>query len=143
MQYLKQKRHKMKKSTADKWFSLFIRLRDIVYTESCRCITCEKPIHWKYEADCGHFVTRGHAMTRFDERNCNAQCKACNNDKKGDQYRHGRAIDKKFGEGAADLLTALGSVRDQKVHGQLALKDIAKEFRLKAKAMAKTKGVEL
>ncbi len=132
----------MKKNTADKWFSIYIRLRDSYDGGYCRCITCYTAAKWK-EMDCGHFVTRNHSMTRYSEENCNAQCKGCNNFKSGDQYKHGKAIDAKYGEGTADKLIALGGMRGQKTHGKLALKDIAKEYRLKAKAEAKKKGIEL
>jgi hypothetical protein len=132
---------KMKRSTADKWFSVYIRLRDS-HDGWCQCITCSR-IFWWTDGDCGHFVTRNHPMTRFSEANCHAQCKACNNYKKGEQYLHGRAIDDKCGDGAADYLVALGRVRGQRVHGKLCLADIAKEYRIKAKKMANEKGVEI
>lgn len=135
-----------KKTTADDWFSKYIRLRDIIDNSHgfCRCITCGKIFFWK-EGDCGHFVTRNHPMTRFDEINCNAQCKRCNSNigKKGEQYKHGKAIDHKYGEGTADKLMELGSIRGQKTHGKIALKDIAKEYRLKTKKIAERKGIEL
>ena len=141
MQFPKSKRRKMKKTTADKWFSIYIRLRGS-FNGWCTCITCGCLYHWK-KIDCGHFVTRNHSMTRFDERNAHPQCKACNNFKSGNQYKHGKMIDKLYGEGTADELIKLGSIRGQKSYSQLALKDIAKEYSLKAKEMAREKGVEL
>jgi len=142
--FLKKKRQKFKKSTADKWFSIYIRVRDIIEGSHgfCRCITCNTAHHWK-EGDCGHFQTRDNPMTRFDERNSNFQCTACNRFKKGNQYKHGKVIDRIYGEGTADILEGLAGARGTKVHGEMALKDIAKEFRLKAKEMAKKKGVKL
>lgn len=136
---------KFKRTTADDWFSKFIRLRDIISGEYCRCITCGKPIHWKYEAQCGHYATRGKPMTRFMEQNCHAQCPTCNSPDhgKGEQAKHGFAIDRLYGDGTAKKLIALSEIRGQKVYIKLRLKDIAKEYRLKAKTMAKEKGVEL
>ncbi len=136
---------KMKRTTADNWFSKYIRLRDVIDGSNgfFRCITCKKPVFWK-DGDCGHFVTRNHPMTRFDERNCNAQCKSCNDVKRGDQYNHGFQINAKHGVGTADLLVDLGGIRGANVpHEKLALDDIAKEYRLKAKSEAKKKGIEL
>lgn len=133
----------MKRTTADKHFSDFIRLRDIVEGEFCFCVTCGKPLQWKYEAECGHFQTRGKPRTRFNEQNCHAQCNHCNNRKKGEQYRHSVRIDEMYGDGTAKKLEDLARIRGEKLHTPLALKDIAKEYRLKAKAMAKEKGIEL
>ncbi len=137
--------HKTKITTADKWFSIFIRLRDVIDGSNgfCRCITCNTAHHWK-DGDCGHFQTRDNPMTRFHEKNANFQCPSCNRFKKGDQYRHGRAIDRLYGKGTADLLEDLAGIRGAAVpHKALALKDIAKEYRLKAKVEAKKKGIEL
>ncbi len=139
----RSRKKKMKFNTADRWFSKYVRIRDIISGEHCRCKTCGKPIHWKYEAECGHFVTRNHPMTRYNEQNCHAQCSACNNHNKGEQFKHGAEIDKMYGEGTAQSLIDLGSIRGQKIHGKLALKDIAKEYRKKARQIAKEKGVEL
>ncbi len=137
------RKRKIKISTADAWFSKFIRIRDIIEGEWCRCVTCGNPIHWKYKAQCGHFATRGHPMTRFNEKNCHAQCAKCNNHNKGEQALHGFMIDDMYGKDTARELMGLSRIRGQKIHTQMALKDIAKEYRLKAKKLAKEKGVEL
>ena len=61
----------------DKEFSLYIRLRDTMPNGMFRCISCGniKPFS---EADCGHFFSRKHGSTRWDEDNCHAQCIRCN-----------------------------------------------------------------
>nr|BDD48022.1 hypothetical protein 1 [Gammaproteobacteria bacterium]BDD48027.1 hypothetical protein 6 [Gammaproteobacteria bacterium] len=86
--------------TLDKVFSKYIRLRDSNDEGWLSCITCGVLRHWK-KADAGHFQLRARRATRWDERNVNGQCKRCNGDKKGRQYDHGVAIDKKYGEGTA------------------------------------------
>lgn len=60
----------------DKVFSQYIRLRDAMPSGVFRCISCGqiKPIG---KADCGHFYSRRHMSTRFDEDNCNAECSYC------------------------------------------------------------------
>ena len=60
----------------DKVFSQYIRLRDAMPSGVFRCISCGqiKPIS---KADCGHFYSRRHMSTRFDEDNCNAECSYC------------------------------------------------------------------
>ena len=65
------------KAKLDKEFSLFIRLRDCMPNGFFRCISCGqiKPF---VQADCGHYFSRTHLATRFDENNCHAECRACN-----------------------------------------------------------------
>ena len=137
------KRKKIRITTPDKWFSKYIRIRDIVSGEHCMCVTCGKAIHWRYEAQCGHFATRGHPMTRFNKRNCNAQCVACNNYQKGHQAKHGFAIDRMYGPGTAQELIDQSEIRGQREFSKLALKDLAREFRLAAQLLAKQKGIIL
>jgi hypothetical protein len=132
---------KFKKSNTDDWFSKFIRIRDIKTGEHCMCITCGKFEHWK-DMDCGHFMLRDRPLTRFHEQNCNAQCKRCNRFRDGEQYRHGKAIDEKYGKGTADKLEELAKFRGKK-HTPEDLKELSKEYRIKAKEMAKKKGIEL
>lgn len=61
----------------DKVFSEYIRLRDTMPNGYFRCISCGK-IKPYSQADCGHFYSRRHMNTRFDEDNCHAECKFCN-----------------------------------------------------------------
>ena len=65
------------KAKLDKEFSLFIRLRDCMPNGYFRCISCGqiKPFE---QADCGHYFSRTHLATRFDENNCHAECRHCN-----------------------------------------------------------------
>lgn len=92
---------KVKLSTLDaklwKLFSKFIRLRDRVHGDHCRCISCNKIMHWK-SAHAGHFINRRHLGVKFDERNVNAQCVMCNTFGEGEQYKYGLALIKKYGE---------------------------------------------
>lgn len=61
----------------DRLFSLYIRLRDAMPNGCVRCISCGK-IKTFDDVDCGHFYSRTHMATRFDEDNCHAECKFCN-----------------------------------------------------------------
>lgn len=65
------------KAKLDKEFSLFIRLRDCMPNGYFKCISCGqlKPFE---QADCGHYHSRRHIATRFDEDNAHAECRACN-----------------------------------------------------------------
>lgn len=87
---------------ADKHFSLLIRARD----RDEPCITCPSYPEGA-AAHAGHFVTRGCKLTRFDPHNVNKQCNYCNTFRDGEQYKHGVAIDKKYGVGTAAELVEL------------------------------------
>ena len=91
------------KKELDKFFSLFIRLR--YATENLglvQCFTCGKVAHYKTGGmQCGHFQSRRHHSTRWDEKNVNAQCAGCNTFRGGEQYRQSIGIDRKWGEGTS------------------------------------------
>ncbi len=131
----------MKRSQAvkrlDSWFSKYIRLRDADSSGYVRCITCGTRKYWK-EVDAGHFQTRAKYSTRWDERNVNAQCKGCNMVNGGQQYVHGLAIDKKFGEGTADELVILSN-QIVKLSTREIL-DLAEEYKNKFKELEQEKG---
>ncbi len=61
----------------DRIFSLYIRLRDVMPGGYGKCISCGR-IKPYDELDCGHFHSRIHMSTRFDEDNCHAECRYCN-----------------------------------------------------------------
>lgn len=58
-------------------FSRYIRLRDAFSNGKFICISCGR-VKDISQADCGHFISRKNMATRFDERNCNAECRECN-----------------------------------------------------------------
>lgn len=61
----------------DRIFSYYIRLRDSMPNGMCKCISCGKIKPYR-EIDCGHFFGRTNMATRFDEDNCNGECRGCN-----------------------------------------------------------------
>jgi hypothetical protein len=54
--------------------------------------------------DCGHFMSRKHYATRWDESNCQVQCKSCNVFRYGEQFKFGINLDQQFGSGTAESL---------------------------------------
>lgn len=88
------------KDKLDKIFSKYIRLRDSNGGIG-QCCTCGKKLHWK-EAHCGHFISRRHLATRWDERNTAFQCPYCNTYNQGQQYFFSLFIEKKYGKGTVD-----------------------------------------
>ena len=95
------------KKELDKWFSLYIRLREATDEGLVQCFTCGKVSHYKSGMQNGHFQSRKHLATRWDEENCQAQCVGCNMFKAGEQYKFSIALDSKYGEGKAEELELL------------------------------------
>jgi len=99
---LKKKSRKQLIIALDRVFSKYIRtkyLRD----NFVECVTCGRkyPIN-KIQA--GHFMSRKHYSTRYDEENVFPQCYGCNVARSGEQYLYSKFIDEKFGEGYSDVL---------------------------------------
>lgn len=93
------------KAKLDKVFSLYIRLRDSRDFEyrHFRCISCGEIKPFKM-ADCGHFHSRRHLSTRWDERNCYAECSACNRFKSDHLIGFQESLLKRIGQQTFDLL---------------------------------------
>ena len=71
----------------DKVFSEYIRRR-YAKNDIAECVTCGKQDHWK-NLQAGHFISRKHYATRWNEENVQVQCVACNVYRYGEQYRFG------------------------------------------------------
>ena len=96
------------KKDLDTIFSIFIRLRSSNEYGYCQCFTCGKVGHYKTGGmQNGHFQSRKHLSTRFDEDNCQVQCVACNMFRQGEQFKFGINLDAKYGEGTAEELQFL------------------------------------
>ena len=92
------------KKELDKWFSLYIRLRDATSEGLVQCFTCNKVSHYKSGMQNGHFQSRKHLATRWDEENCQVQCVGCNMFKAGEQYKFAINLDAKYGIGTSEEL---------------------------------------
>jgi len=90
------------KKELDKWFSLYIRLRDSK-DGMVICFTCGKIAHYKSGMQCGHFQSRRFMATRYDEKN-QIQCVKCNMFEQGMQWQFGLNLDAKYGLGTAEEL---------------------------------------
>jgi len=82
----------------DTIFSIYIRRR---YSKDdiSECVTCGKQDHWK-SLQAGHFMSRKHYSTRWDEENVEVQCMGCNVYRYGEQYLFAKYL----GENKADKL---------------------------------------
>ena len=87
----------------DTEFSIYIRNRFAVDGIST-CFTCGKEDNWR-SLQCGHFMSRKHYSTRWDENNCQVQCVGCNVYRYGEQYIFGNNLDKVYGIGSAESLS--------------------------------------
>tara|TARA_R110000824_G_scaffold11555_1_gene50523 strand:+ start:77 stop:481 length:405 start_codon:yes stop_codon:yes gene_type:complete len=94
------------KKELDTIFSIYIRIRE---SEEglVQCFTCNKVSHYKSGMQNGHFQSRKHLATRWDEENCQVQCVGCNMFKAGEQYKFAINLDAKYGEGKAEELQFL------------------------------------
>ena len=86
----------------DTVFSQYIRQKNSL-DEIANCFTCGKSDHWK-KLQNGHFQSRRHYITRWDELNCQVQCAGCNVFKFGEQFLFGQYLDQKYGEGTSRTL---------------------------------------
>ena len=86
----------------DTIFSIYIRRKNSV-NDIATCFTCGKEDHYK-KLQNGHFQSRRHYSTRWDETNCQVQCAGCNVFKSGEQFIFSQNLDIKFGEGTARRL---------------------------------------
>lgn len=79
------------KKKLDSVFSIYIRRRD-----KGVCFTCGNKKPWKFQQN-GHYISRSCLALRWDERNCNCQCAACNIFKNGNMPEYAVRLMKKHG----------------------------------------------
>ena len=91
------------KKKLDVLFSQYIRRRNADHLGRVKCFTCGVEKHWK-EQQAGHFQSRSHHSTRWDEVNVQIQCVKCNMFRQGEQYKFGLYLDDRFGDGTAEEL---------------------------------------
>ncbi|MFA5715563.1 MAG: recombination protein NinG [Candidatus Paceibacterota bacterium] len=127
-------------SKADKYFSLWIRLRDADEYGYAKCCTCNAH-HPVKSMDCGHFIKRQHMATRFSEMNGNVQCKNCNAFEQGRNEVYEKFLVKKYGQDKVDLLKMQGN-STRKI-SKFELDQIAKYYKSEAEKLAKVKQIKI
>lgn len=87
---------------ADRVFSIYIRLR---YAENgeAYCVTCGAHGPWRGMQN-GHFISRRKMNLRWDEVNCNVQCKHCNETLAGNLSKYRTFIVAQYGQKELDRL---------------------------------------
>lgn len=87
----------------DGWFSLFIRLRYADKNGMVKCFTSGEVLHYK-KAQAGHFISRRHMATRWDEINVQVQTVRENIFNQGNGPVFAQKLKEKYGETVLDLL---------------------------------------
>ena len=145
--YIKRKKSEKKSPSLsalverlDKVFSKYIRLRDAMPSGLFRCISCGKikPIE---QADCGHFHSRTHMSTRFDEDNCHAECRYCNRFSADHLIGYRENLIKKIGEQRFKRLDI--KAHETKKWSHFELEQLAKYYRALVQKLQKEKGIKL
>jgi len=105
---IKKSVSKLKKEL-DSWFSKYIRLRESNDYGMTKCFTCGKVDYYK-KLQNGHFQSRRHHYTRWNEQNCQVQCVKCNMFEQGEQYKFGLNLDAKYGLGTSEELELMSKL---------------------------------
>ena len=97
----------------DKVFSKYICLRDAKPNGTFQCISCGKILPLKL-ATAGHFFSKIHMGTRFNEYNVNAECCECNNPITAERLiNYYENLTKKIGKSRMERLEIEAHIRRQ------------------------------
>ena len=91
------------KKKLDRVFSEYIRRSAADKNGIVRCYTCAWIGGWK-DCDAGHYITRDHMATRWDERNVKPQCQHCNRFKSGVSDEFALHLVRDYGQDVLDEL---------------------------------------
>ena len=127
------------KKELDKWFSLFIRLRNADDLGFVKCYTSGRFYHYK-SIHAGHFMSRKCMSTRYCEINVQAQSIADNLYGQGEQYKFGLNLDAQYGEGTAESLQ-IKSKQIQKF-SRVDYEEKISYYKEAVKNLKKEKGIE-
>lgn len=118
----------------DRIFSRFIRLRDTKAWDFKygRCISCGR-IKPYDQLDCGHFHSRIHRNTRYDEDNCHCECRFCNRISADHLIAYQQNLIKKIGQERFDLLMVKAKMPCKRSAFELEL--LIKEYEKKVKKL--------
>jgi len=125
--------HTMKnpKRTLDQVFSKYVRFSN-AKNGYVRCYTCNA-VHPPEDVDAGHYVTRQHMGTRWDERNVKPQCRSCNRFKSGVSDEFALHLLKDYGEGILEDLNKHKWIPTKIT--ELEMMEMIKDYREKLKVL--------
>lgn len=87
----------------DRVFSIYIRTRYADANGYVRCFTSGVTMHWK-KAQAGHFISRRHYATRWDEHNVQVQSVAENVFNQGNSPVFAKRLTEVYGKGVVEML---------------------------------------
>lgn len=120
-------------------FSVWVRVRDADKNGMITCITSGRRVHWK-DADAGHFISRRHLSTKFDEQNVHAQSRHSNRFQYGQQFEYSKAIDLKYGPGTADKILVKSRVTCKR--GQFEIDNMYSWYKSEVERIKKEKNLD-
>lgn len=124
----------------DRRFSLYIRLRDTMPNGYVRCISCGQIKRFE-DVDCGHFHSRTHMATRYDEDNCHAECKACNRFSADHLIGYQRNLIQKIGQQRFDLLNVKAHSTCHYLNSEL--ESMITHYTAEVKKLSSLKGIKV
>ena len=124
----------------DRVFSLYIRLRDVMPNGYVRCIACGRIKKFE-EVDCGHFHSRTHMSTRYDEDNCHAECRYCNRISADHIIGYSQNLIRKIGQTRFDFLKV--KAHSAKHYSDCELEELIKRYTLEVKKLSSLKGIKV
>ena len=122
----------------DRIFSLYIRLRDALPNGMVKCISCGRYFPFT-QVDCGHFYSRIHTSTRWDEDNCNAECRYCNRMSSEHLIGYRANLVRKIGEQRVALLEV--KAHQTVKRDDYVLKLLIEDYKKKVEALLKEKQI--
>lgn len=122
----------------DRIFARYIRLRDIMPNGYGRCISCGRIKHFG-DLDCGHFYGRTHMGTRYDEDNCNAECRGCNRFSSDHLINYQTNLIRKIGMGRFELLGVKS--RQAKKWTDFELEALIRHYQREVRRLSAEKGI--
>ena len=124
----------------DRLFSLYIRLRDAMPNGYVRCIACGRIKKFE-EVDCGHFHSRTHMSTRYDEDNCHAECRFCNRISSEHLIGYQQNLIRKIGKTRFDFLHV--KAHSAKHYEDSELEKLIIDYTAEVKKLSSLKGIKV
>ena len=119
------------KKELDKIYSIWIRSKN-AHDGLNQCYTCGHVLEIK-KLQCGHYWSRKHLGTRWDERNTKPQCVSCNMYQEGNKPKYTLALIQEYGQGILDTLEI--KAKSPAKYDKFELERLVKEYKSKVKSL--------
>ena len=143
----KETAHKRKKrekvnlaKRLDMVFSAFVRLRDAMYGGNTVCISCGRVLPFE-QMQAGHYWSRKHMATRWDEHNVNAECAICNCHDSNHLKGYTENLLSKIGKERFDRLAELHN--QERRWSDAELEDMIKHYTAETRRLSKEKCIKV